>query len=114
MFKGWDPAWETMPYPATTGQYALYTTQDFYDHLNYAMTNVSIRKYLIYNLFFWINIFLSLCILIFLRVETKQLLYNNMLKWNIVIQGTGKLIMLLKNFFCLFSINVFLLAELWK
>ena len=60
MFKGWDPAWETMPYPATTGQYALYTTQDFYDHLNYAMTNVSIHNYLIYNLFFWINIFLFL------------------------------------------------------
>lgn len=41
MFKGWDPSWETMPYPATTGQYALYKTQDFFDHLNFAMTNVS-------------------------------------------------------------------------
>lgn len=41
MFKGWDPSWETMPYPATTGEYALYQTQEFYDHLNYAMTNVS-------------------------------------------------------------------------
>ncbi|GFS01561.1 mucolipin-3-like [Elysia marginata] len=33
----WDPSYETMPYPPSTGKYAIYDLPFLYDHLNYAM-----------------------------------------------------------------------------
>lgn len=33
----WDPAYETMPYPPATGQYAIYTKDDLHQHINFAM-----------------------------------------------------------------------------
>ncbi|KAF6039713.1 MCOLN2 [Bugula neritina] len=44
LFKGWEPSYETMPYPAAIGRYALYKTTEIVDHLNYAMTNFNLTE----------------------------------------------------------------------
>ena len=36
----WSPDYETMPYPPTTGPYAIYTSKDLLDHINFAMKQV--------------------------------------------------------------------------
>lgn len=41
MFAGWDPSYETLPYPPATGQYALYKKDDLIYHINHAMSMVS-------------------------------------------------------------------------
>ncbi|XP_005099929.2 mucolipin-3 [Aplysia californica] len=45
LLNGWDPSYETMPYPPATGQYAIYTLGDLLDHMN----NVSERYYTMPN-----------------------------------------------------------------
>nr|XP_022345615.1 mucolipin-3-like isoform X1 [Crassostrea virginica] len=37
----WTPDFETMPYPPTTGPYAIYTSNDLVDHINFAMKQFS-------------------------------------------------------------------------
>ncbi|XP_078337203.1 mucolipin-3-like isoform X2 [Crassostrea virginica] len=37
----WSPAYETMPYPPITGPYAIYTSKDLVDHINFAMKQFS-------------------------------------------------------------------------
>ncbi|XP_067943946.1 mucolipin-3-like isoform X1 [Watersipora subatra] len=37
LFNKWDPAYETLPYPPATGEYALYKYSELVDHINYAM-----------------------------------------------------------------------------
>ncbi|XP_060574961.1 mucolipin-3-like [Ruditapes philippinarum] len=34
--SNWDSTYETMPYPAAIGKYALYTTQEIIEHINFA------------------------------------------------------------------------------
>jgi len=38
--KHWEPAYETMPYPPSMGAFAVYTIPDFYDMLNFALSQV--------------------------------------------------------------------------
>jgi len=38
--KDWNPSYETMPYPPSTGVYAVYVYDDFYGSINYAVTRV--------------------------------------------------------------------------
>jgi len=45
MFENWQDSYETLPYPAATGTYALYKEEDLISHLNYAMKNVCILTY---------------------------------------------------------------------
>jgi len=33
----WNPSYETLPYPPSSGPYAIYTIPDFYSYVNYAM-----------------------------------------------------------------------------
>jgi len=40
--KDWNPSYETMPYPPSTGAFAVYTIADFYAVLNYALNQVAI------------------------------------------------------------------------
>jgi len=42
LLKGWDPSYETMPYPPATGDYALYTVNDLLDSIDFAWENVSV------------------------------------------------------------------------
>lgn len=37
---GWEPAFETMPYPPATGAFAVYTIPDFYKSVNFALRQV--------------------------------------------------------------------------
>lgn len=36
----WDSSEETLPYPPATGDFAVYTKQDFMSSINYAITQV--------------------------------------------------------------------------
>ena len=42
LLKGWDPSYETMPYPPATGDYALYSVNDLLDSIDFAWENVSV------------------------------------------------------------------------
>jgi hypothetical protein len=35
--KDWTNAYETMPYPPSSGVYAIYTIDDLLDHINYTI-----------------------------------------------------------------------------
>jgi len=37
----WDNSYETMPYPPAVGKYAVYTTKEIIDHVNFAIESVS-------------------------------------------------------------------------
>ena len=52
--ENWDPAYETMPYPPATGQYAIYDLSSLYSHLNYAMEQVSFMSHCTENCYkYW-------------------------------------------------------------
>ncbi|KAH9277869.1 Mucolipin-2 [Echinococcus granulosus] len=36
-FRGWDPQYETLPYPPSTGVYGFYTRDEFYEALSFAL-----------------------------------------------------------------------------
>lgn len=38
LLKGWQPEFETMPYPPTSGDYALYRIEELFEHIDYAIT----------------------------------------------------------------------------
>lgn len=38
--KGWTAAYETLPYPPSTGPFAVYTIPEFYDNVDFAMERV--------------------------------------------------------------------------
>ena len=40
LLKDWTNAYETMPYPPSSGVYAIYTIDDLLDHINYTIVNV--------------------------------------------------------------------------
>ncbi|XP_052067093.1 mucolipin-3-like isoform X2 [Mytilus californianus] len=40
LLKDWSPDYETMPYPPSTGVYAIYTIDNLLEHINYTVTNV--------------------------------------------------------------------------
>lgn len=40
--KDWDAAYEVPPYPPTTGEFAIYRIEDFYDAVNYTVAQVKI------------------------------------------------------------------------
>ena len=42
LLKGWDPSYETMPYPPATGDYALYSVNDLLDSIDFTWENVSV------------------------------------------------------------------------
>ncbi len=53
--RGWDSAEETLPYPRASGDFAVYTPEDFMDSINYAVHRVkkSIERFpLFYKSFF--------------------------------------------------------------
>lgn len=39
--KDWDNTYETMPYPAAIGKYALYKIEDLLQHINFASCKVT-------------------------------------------------------------------------
>lgn len=43
----WDPDWETMPYPPAKGSFAIYTIENFYSSVNYALQQVPCYKCII-------------------------------------------------------------------
>ena len=38
--EGWDPSFETLPYPPATGTYAIYTKPAFYKKIDWALERV--------------------------------------------------------------------------
>lgn len=38
--KKWEASFETLPYPPSTGQFAIYTIPEFYEAVNFAMDRV--------------------------------------------------------------------------
>ena len=40
----WDIGFETMPYPAATGIYAIYKLDNIQDHVNHAMQQVRCKQ----------------------------------------------------------------------
>nr|KAG5705297.1 hypothetical protein BaRGS_010748 [Batillaria attramentaria] len=45
LLKGWDPSYETMPYPPATGRYAIYSKDDFFDAIEYAWKGYYLLPY---------------------------------------------------------------------
>jgi hypothetical protein len=39
--RNWDSSDETLPYPRASGDFAVYTNQDFMDSINYAVYQVN-------------------------------------------------------------------------
>ena len=44
LLKDWNAGYETMPYPPSTGQYAIYEVSGLYDHINNALEQVSLHE----------------------------------------------------------------------
>ena len=42
LLNNWDPSFETMPYPPATGEYAIYSLTDLFDHMNNVSQKVSL------------------------------------------------------------------------
>jgi len=42
--KDWSSDLETMPYPPSSGAFAVYTHQEFFSSVNYAMERVSYHR----------------------------------------------------------------------
>lgn len=40
LLKGWEPSYETMPYPPATGAFAIYHKNDFFDSIDHAWQQV--------------------------------------------------------------------------
>ncbi|KAM7540889.1 hypothetical protein Aperf_G00000046189 [Anoplocephala perfoliata] len=40
----WDPQYETLPYPPSVGEYAIYSREDFYESLGFAMRQYNITE----------------------------------------------------------------------
>lgn len=40
LLKGWQPEYETMPYPPTSGTYALYRIEELFEHIDHAITGL--------------------------------------------------------------------------
>ena len=38
--KSWSAAYETMPYPPSSGPFAVYTVPDFFESINYVLQRV--------------------------------------------------------------------------
>lgn len=43
----WDPQYETLPYPPSAGPYAIYTKEQFYLNVGFALKQVNIYLFLI-------------------------------------------------------------------
>jgi len=44
LLKDWQPSYETMPYPPSTGKYAVYTIVDLKKHITHAVDKVIKRE----------------------------------------------------------------------
>lgn len=53
LLKDWSRDFETMPYPPSTGAYAIYTIDDLLQHINYTVKNV---RAILDNILFLVNL----------------------------------------------------------
>ncbi|KAK6189007.1 hypothetical protein SNE40_005064 [Patella caerulea] len=51
--KDWEASYETMPYPPAVGEYAIYTKQNFYDHVNHIIAQYYEIPSIAIGTFYW-------------------------------------------------------------